>query len=936
MRRLTSICISIACLGLGCHLALAQSESVGGHFQFRLPRQTAYRVDASEMHSAAMAAKVEWLNAWPDDGSTNFVELGSRVVLQLNDAADLKRLTAGTVLELSRTVASNIFILQAPDALTAAREAHRLAALPEVLASYPVMRRHGNLHGLYALRSNDPFFVPYFVSYPNPNPKFEAQWPLENRDYDGTRLGLDLNVLAAWPYGQGAGVTVAVADGGLEMNHPELTNRLAGAPHFNFANQTTNAVPFGGTAPDPNMQTWTHGTSIAGLIAAEANNGRGMAGVAPLAHLASWVIFDTNTALVSDEMLMDMYQFASDTVSIQNHSWGGGNGVTAQVGPTLLEQVGIANAVTLGRNGLGTVMVRSAGNDRSLVARADDDGYPDDPEVIAVAAVVKGGRATSYSEPGACILVAAPGGGGDTTQGLFTLDLLGWERGVNSVVHYNGDLSDYRWGSQGFTGTSASAPLVSGVAALVMSVNTNFSYRDVQQILLLSAKHWDLADPDLTTNGAGFLVSHNVGFGVPDAGQAVRLARTWSNRPPLTTLTVTDSRPLPIPDAGLRVEVTGDGIPPELASIQAFPTFAPRVDGPLPSLPMVDIGVATNVPLVNLTNKGALILRDSTAFDTKISNAAKAGAAFAVIYDSTNGGSFNLGLLAGTDYSPIPAVFIGNSSGEALKALFQTNSSAVARIRLLSADRVFHVNSTLLCEHVGVRVQIDHPLRGDLRITLLSPQGTRSVLQQFNDDINSGPADWTYWSTHHFFESSAGDWTVSVTDEAPGNTGTVRSASLIIRGTQITDSDHDGLDDNWEIAHFGSLALGPKDDPAGDGFSNARKQVMGTDPLAANSPFQVDLGWWELAGYRLARLSWPSTTQYSYNVWGGTNVGSFSLLPNVPGQFPETDLLVPYGGIPQQFFRIYSSPNSPPILPPPPPPRTGIQQLFRVRAISNP
>src|SRR5690606_20270919 len=151
-------------------------------------------------------------------------------------------------------------------------------------------------------------------------------------------------------------------------------------------------------------------------------NGRGMTGVAPFAHLASWLIFNTNLSLADDEALMDMYQHAADTVAVQNHSWGGGNGLVNQIGPTLLEHVGIENAATLGRGGRGTVMVRSAGNDRALRARADDDSYVDDPRVIAVAAVTKSGRATDYSEPGACVLLAAPGGGGDTSQGLFTLD----------------------------------------------------------------------------------------------------------------------------------------------------------------------------------------------------------------------------------------------------------------------------------------------------------------------------------------------------------------------------------------------------------------------------------------------------------------------------------------------------------------------------------
>jgi hypothetical protein len=76
---------------------------------------------------------------------------------------------------------------------------------------------------------------------------------------------------------------------------------------------------------------------------------------------------------------------------------------------------------------------------------------------------------------------------------------------------------------------------------------------------VLSARHSDLADPDLIVNGAGFQVSHNDGFGVPDAGVAVALARSWPNRPPLTNLLVTVNNPVAIPDDGLRLLVTGPG-----------------------------------------------------------------------------------------------------------------------------------------------------------------------------------------------------------------------------------------------------------------------------------------------------------------------------------------------------------------------------------------
>ncbi|MDW8308263.1 MAG: S8 family serine peptidase [Verrucomicrobiales bacterium] len=875
---------------------------------FKTPAPVAFRIAQPPAPATAGVPGPQWLTAFPLSGSTNRVELGSRLVVQLADAAHLAALLKMRPLECVRTLGTNLFILRAPDALTAAHQAALLAEQPGVMACYPVMRRTPDLHGPYAPRPNDPFAVPYF--YTGGGQFVEAQWPLEHREADGRALGFDLNVFAAWPYARGEGVTVAVADSGLDFEHPELTNRLAGAPHWNFDRGDTNATPFGGAQSDPNKSFWTHGTSVAGLIAAEANNARGMAGVAPQARLAAWAIFTTNLLLVDDEQLMDMYPFASNVVAVQNHSWGTGAGV-AQAGPTLLEQVGINTAVTLGRNGRGVVMVRAGGNDRGSMARADDDGYVNDPNVIGVAAVSRGGRATDYSEPGACLLVAAPGGAGGY-QGLLTLDLAGPFRGVNSGVFYLNDFADYRTGAfLGFAGTSAAAPLVSGIAALLLSANPELTYRDVQQILLLSARQTDPADPDLTTNGAGLVVSHNTGFGVPDAGHAVWLARQWSNRPPLATFSLARNDAVAIPDGGLRLEIVGPGAPPELASVYALPVNAgAHPDTPTAALPLVDVGVATNVPPLNLTNKAALILRSDAPFKDVLANVAAAGAAFAVIRNDTNSGGFNLGLLVGSEFVPIPGVLVGHSTGEALQAVFQTNPLARARLRLTSAEVHFDVETALLCEQVGVRLRLEHPTRGDLRITLRSPAGTRSVFAHLNDDTNAASADWTYWSTHHFYESSAGRWTLNVSDEALGGTGLVRSATLLVRGVQILDADRDGLDDNWERAAFGHPGFGPKDDPDGDGFSNAREQVMRTDPSRDERVFRVDLSTWTLFGARRVRLSWPSVPGIVYNVAATTNLHQpMVTLTNVPGRIWDTDFYGSSPDLPQNFFRVMALPS---------------------------
>lgn len=869
---------------------------------FRTPMPVRVDVLGGREPVPAQAHRVPWVRARLSGDTNSVLELGSRVVLQLENPTALSSITGALGLRLARVVSSNVFVLAAQDAPTAVAAAQVLAARGDVLACYPVMRRAPDMRGPYAQRSNDPYFCPYF--YTGGGQYVEAQWPMENRDYDGRRLGFDLNVLGAWAYATGEGVTVAVADTGLDFVHPELTNRLAGAPHFNFDTGGTNASPYGGGTYDPLKVFWTHGTSVAGLIAAEAGNARGMAGVAPGAKLASWLIFTTNAMLVDDERLMDMYQCAPNEVQIQNHSWGSGTG-TRQSGPTLLEQIGIERALELGRNGLGTVMVRAAGNDRGHLARADDDAYVNHPGAIAVGAVARGGQVTDYSEPGACVLVAAPGGGSGY-QGLLTLDLQGSERGVNSGIYYFTDYADYRTGAYlGFSGTSAAAPLVSGIAALMLAANPRLGYRDVQQILVLASRQVDPSDPDLRRNGAGLVTSHNTGFGVPDAGFAVWLARQWPNRPPLTTLTMSKTSPVQIPDAGLVLEVFGPGVPPELALTRCLPAgLGAHPDEPTAMVPLVDVGIGTNLAGLDLTQKGALIRRSELPFATVLGNVAQAGAAFAVICNWTNDPGFDLSLLPGTDRVRIPAVFISHAKGEALRALFQSNTAVRARLGLESAVVAFDVTGTLACEHVGVRIRIDHPLRGDLRITLVSPQGTRSVFAHLNDDTNAA-VEWTYWSTHHFFESSAGRWTVYVTDEAPGATGVIRSASLIVRGVQIADADHDGLDDRWESARIGHCGLGPTDDPDLDGFNNACEQVMGTDPLLPDQQFKVDLGFWSLWGYRAVRLSWPSTPNVLYTIATTTNLAEpFTVLTNYRGALRETEFFDMVQDAPVKFYRV--------------------------------
>ncbi|HAM73317.1 MAG TPA: hypothetical protein DCM86_16915 [Verrucomicrobiales bacterium] len=773
---------------------------------------------------------------------------GARLVLQTGAGFDLQPILELWSLEVVNWVDAGLVVAEAGSPQHAVRAASSLADWPGVRASYPVFRRQASTRFAYSPAPNDDFF-PSTVS------NVQGEWFLENRDpVTGGYLGPDLNVRGAWAYSRGAGVTIAFADTGIELAHPDLKDRVAGQAHRNFATGTPNGNPvsrFGGTA--------AHGTSCAGLAAATADNHLAMAGVAPSSGVASWVIFDTKGVLAADDKLLEMFTTSIDSVAVQNHSWEiPGKGLA---GPSPLQQAALEKAYSQGRGGRGVVMVRAGGNSRADGGNGNDDSYVSDPRAICVAAVRRDGRATDYSAPGACVLVSAPGGTPEE-GGLFTTDLIGFD-GVNFVgflppYQY---LSDYRFNALGFVGTSASAPLVSGVVALMLSANPELHVRDVQQILALAARHYDSGlDPDVRRNGVGLLVSHNTGFGIVDAAEAVRLSLRWANRPP--ALSVTSSIPmatLAIPDNGLKLEITGDSIPAGLGTIDVLPGTGPFADAPTGELPLVRLGASISGDHPDLTHAAALIEWEPSRVVQEIEYAASLGAEFVVVYNCSTDGTTPCGLkkglpLAGSDFTRIPSVFINRGAGLGLIDLLAAGHPVRARLTLAAATLPLDVGASLSLEHVSVRLRTDHPLRGDLRITLLSPSGTRSVLQRLNDDVAPGPVDWTYTSVQHLLEPSAGRWTIAVSDGAAGAIGSVLEASLILTGVPIEDADRDGLDDGWERRFLGGLDHGPREDLVGDGYSLVRKFVAGWDPTVPASPQALEITPWSPG---VVRVSWP-------------------------------------------------------------------------------
>lgn len=886
--------------------ALPGWPTAGATYTFRDPQTRSYKVETPSVglfaeaagNAAQPGAGPDWIQAVPTGGGTP-VQFGSRVVVCTGRGTSLDRLLDGSPLKRSREVAPRVFVLQAPDAVVAATEAERLAGLAGVDVSHPVRRRSVGMHGAYAPRPDDP--------------RFTQAWHLENRDPStGASQGEDLNVRAAWPVTTGEGVIVAVADTGFEITHADLAANAGSLYHYNFHSGVRDGRP--------TSNSKVHGTAVAGLIGAVSDNGRGAAGVAPDVELASWVVFNSWDVYVDEEESMDMFQYALDAVDVQNHSWG--NVGVEQLPLGVLEDIGIENAVTEGRGGKGVVLVRAAGNERVYGSGSsyapfkdtNEDGYAQDPRSITVAAVRNNGRVCSYSTPGATVLVGAFSGddrvdvsGTLVTNypGLFTTDRSG-SLGYNASSI--GDSGDYLYGNSSFDGTSGATPLVSGLCALALSANSDLTYRDVQQVLILAARQRDFADPDLQRNGAGLWVSHNVGFGVPDAVQVVALARDWPNRPPRTEVTFKATGVRPIPDDGLRVKVKGLRVPTDLESIPAAPIDGLFPDEKTQSLRLVDVGLALSPIKDDLTGKAALIQRGDNYFVEKLRHAADAGSEFAVIYNNTGGSERIVPNGADIHFTPIPAVFIGQDDGEALAAHVRQWFSTEGQLSLDTVGYTIEVNTPLICEHVRLRVNASHARRGDVRITLVSPSGTRSVLQRLNEDTLSSLSQWDYYSVQHFFEPSVGDWRVEFSDQRAGVSGRVNSVELTLFGVSIRDFDRDGLDDRWEQSALRSLIsrYGATDDPDGDGANNAREQILGTNPLYPEPGSRIDFARWD---DRVARLSWPGLEGARYRVRAFNALGTPPVLDEeVPGVFPETSWFGPMGAGRQRFFSVEPMP----------------------------
>ena len=316
----------------------------------------------------------------------------------------------------------------------------------------------------------------------------------------------EVNVIPVWNKYTGKGIKVAVYDSGFFPSHPDIDGNVINKDDFNVYSSQ--------------MVLSQHSLQVASIIAAESND-IFYTGIAPNSKIGS------HQAYGGDNPNHDNLDFFLE-YDVINNSWG----ITANFfNPKSFELFmdDFKKTVTKGRDGLGAIIVFSSGNSGIEGVDSNYEGIKTSPYTIVVGGINKAKdllfmekQVDYFATPGANILVSAP----SSNIALLSNNEFSISDGVESNAS----------NALNVDGTSFSAPMVSGIVALMLEANPKLGYRDVQEILAASAKmeengvlpqwSWKFNKAD-SWNGGGYHFSHQYGFGLVDAQAAVRMAESW-------------------------------------------------------------------------------------------------------------------------------------------------------------------------------------------------------------------------------------------------------------------------------------------------------------------------------------------------------------------------------------------------------------------------
>lgn len=413
-----------------------------------------------------------------------------------------------------------------------------------------VMRASGISSEALASRLSKEYDVEYAVpdrikrakALPN-DPLFGNQWYLQAAS--PTQLAAT-NALAAWDITSGtSNVVVAVVDTGVRFEHEDLTAKLL--PGYDFvlddlnsgdgqpgrdtdasdpgdylstsdlANATLRAMCGGSFAT--HNSTW-HGTQVAGIVAAEANNSRGIAGMGGA------------TRILPIRALGKCGGYDSDIIA--GMRWAAGlavPGLPANPNPARIINLSLAGGDTCSAlytsvvaeiRAVGTLIVAAAGNETSPVEEPANCAG-----VLGVAGISHMGTKVDYSSYGPEVGISAPAGNcGNTITGqpcLFSF--------VNAInLGLNGPLGNGYTGVYDVTyGTSFAVPLVSGTAALMLAANPLLSEPELMARIKRAAAAFPVdatlpTCPTVTPDGQCNCTTTTCGAGMLNTAAAVTLA----------------------------------------------------------------------------------------------------------------------------------------------------------------------------------------------------------------------------------------------------------------------------------------------------------------------------------------------------------------------------------------------------------------------------
>ncbi len=326
----------------------------------------------------------------------------------------------------------------------------------------------------YAAREVDPVLP---LSAPN-DPMFQQQWSLSNTGQNDGKSGADISTLRAWTKTHGSDkVVIAVLDSGVQYTHPDLANNMWTRP-ASIAAYTDdqlgaiddvhgyNAVDNSGDPMDENG----HGTHCAGIIGAEADNDKGIAGInwqveiMPLKFMSAGGFGTTKDAIECINYVINR-KHAGVNVRVISASWG-----------STAKSKALEDAIRKASDE-GILFVAASGN--AGVNGDKSPHYPagyDLPNMLSVAALDRKDELASFSNYGAkSVHIAAPG-----------VDILS--------TWLNDSFEEH-------SGTSMATPEVAGVAGLVLAVDPDISMKNLRERLLNSVDPLPSLQGKVSTGG---------------------------------------------------------------------------------------------------------------------------------------------------------------------------------------------------------------------------------------------------------------------------------------------------------------------------------------------------------------------------------------------------------------------------------------------------